>query len=69
MLPGSMTEMAAGFNLAVWSKSTKKDLAYFFQAPPGAQHLGRSAVPEAMGAHDRQPCPTAGLAYHRGDAT
>jgi hypothetical protein len=46
-----------------------KDLADLGKAPPGAQHLGRSAVPEAMGAHDRQPCPTAGLAYHRGDAT
>jgi hypothetical protein len=46
-----------------------KDLADLGKAPPSAQHLSRSAVPEAMGAHDRQPCPTAGLAYHRGDAT
>jgi multiple sugar transport system substrate-binding protein len=30
LLPGKMTEQAAGFNLAVWSKSTKKDLAYWF---------------------------------------
>ncbi len=30
LLPGGMTEMATAFNLAVWSKSTKKDLAYFF---------------------------------------
>jgi hypothetical protein len=46
-----------------------KNLAYFFKAPPGAQHLGRSAVPEAVGAHGRQTGPFTGIAHHRGDAT
>ena len=30
VLPGGWTEMATGYNMAVWSKSTKKDLAYWF---------------------------------------
>jgi hypothetical protein len=42
-------------------------LADLGQAPAGAQHLSRGRVPQAMGAHGRQPGSPAGTAHDLGD--